>query len=285
MIDIAEHSNSGDVIEIDSLNNRTIVRKKIFKSIERADLSLKKQQSFEGISVGSDSRIEAVKIIEFTRSENCLEILMPYVEGVVAADYSVKGTKSIGEKISKALSLILYHELASSVDFVLDLNLIKSKFIEIKENTLTKDYDLFFLKTFDFLKMIEKDVIYPAGPCHGDLTLSNVILSTGGGVKLIDFLDSYIETPLQDVAKIRQEFDFSWSFRKLDEPSRIKAKIFCTNFFPRAVIDLERIYPLASRIFSHMALIRICPYVKDDVTKQWLINSLNVSMNKLKESL
>lgn len=285
MIDISAHSNSGDIIEINSLDNKTIVRKRIFKSIDRAELSIKKQQSFEGISVGSDSRIEAVKIIEVHRYEHCLEILMPYVEGVVAADYSLKGTKSIGENVSKSLSLILYHELASSVDAVLDLNFIKSKIIEIKENTLASDYKCFFSKTCDFLDAIEEDIVYPSGPCHGDLTLSNIILSTGGGVKLIDFLDSYIETPLQDVAKIRQEFDFLWSFRKLDEPSRIKAKIFCANFFPRAVIDMERIYPLASRIFSHMALIRICPYVKDGVTKEWLINSLNVSMKKLKDSL
>lgn len=266
MRNLKNASNSGDRIELKNLDNQVVVWKKMPNS-NRAGVALKKQKMFNGLDLGAGVRVEAVKVIDSYVENDCLHVYMPYVEGIVAEDYAFKGTKNIGETISRALSLLLYHELMDSVDTVLNLDLIKIKIKDILVKTLDEDFHYFIRSSMKMIESIKSEIIFPLGPCHGDLTLSNVILSSTGSVKLIDFLDSYIESPLQDVAKIRQEFDHLWSFRKLDEPSVIKGKIFCDYSIPRGVKDLELIYPLASVIFSHMVLLRIAPYVKDVVTK------------------
>lgn len=54
------------------------------------------------------------------------------------------------------------------------------------------------------------DMVIPVGLCHGDLTFSNILFN-GNNYYLIDFLDSFVETPLQDIVKIRQDTAYHWS--------------------------------------------------------------------------
>lgn len=62
---------------------------------------------------------------------------------------------------------------------------------------------------FEYLKTPPNDVIL-LGRCHGDFTLSNMLFHCDR-VYLIDFLDAFIETPVQDVVKLRQDTSFHWS--------------------------------------------------------------------------
>ena len=50
----------------------------------------------------------------------------------------------------------------------------------------------------------------PVGRCHGDLTFSNILFS-GTNYYFIDFLDSFIEAPLMDIVKLRQDTSHGWS--------------------------------------------------------------------------
>lgn len=54
------------------------------------------------------------------------------------------------------------------------------------------------------------DMVMPVGICHGDLTFSNILFN-GNNYYLIDFLDSFIESPLLDIVKIRQDTAYLWS--------------------------------------------------------------------------
>jgi thiamine kinase-like enzyme len=118
------------------------------------------------------------------------------------------------------------------------------------------------------------EMAFPIGPCHGDLTLSNLILDPVAGITLIDFLDTFLESPLQDVAKLKQDFVYGWSFRKDSSTLGIKAEILCRQHFPQAIVQIERMYPTQVRLLTLMTLARIAPYVKDAVTQQWLVRSL-----------
>lgn len=53
--------------------------------------------------------------------------------------------------------------------------------------------------------------LMPIGPCHGDLSLSNVLIGPTGELTFIDFLDVFIDTPLHDVVKLRQDTRHRWS--------------------------------------------------------------------------
>lgn len=53
-------------------------------------------------------------------------------------------------------------------------------------------------------------MLIPVGLCHGDLTFSNILFN-GNNYYLIDFLDSFIESPLLDIVKLRQDTAWLWS--------------------------------------------------------------------------
>lgn len=81
-------------------------------------------------------------------------------------------------------------------------------------------------------------IYLPIGACHGDFTLSNVLVLTplsGDGlplspraqtkdtfrIALIDFLDSFVESPLADMAKLCQDLKYGWTLRLLSTPKSI----------------------------------------------------------------
>lgn len=125
-----------------------------------------------------------------------------------------------------------------------------------------------------------KELVIPIGPCHGDLTLSNIIVTSGSNVTLIDFLQTYLETPLQDVAKLMQEFLYGWSFRKASPSIQLKAKIFCNQFYPKVLNMLRDLYPNQIKLVSMVNLARIAPYVKDPSTKHWLLQNINKCLDR-----
>ena len=61
------------------------------------------------------------------------------------------------------------------------------------------------------------DMAMPVGTCHGDLTFSNILFN-GNNYYLIDFLDSFIESPLLDIVKIRQDTAYLWSTLMYHKP-------------------------------------------------------------------
>ena len=61
------------------------------------------------------------------------------------------------------------------------------------------------------------DMEMPVGTCHGDLTFSNILFN-GNNYYLIDFLDSFIESPLLDIVKIRQDTAYLWSTLMYHKP-------------------------------------------------------------------
>ena len=61
------------------------------------------------------------------------------------------------------------------------------------------------------------DMVMPVGTCHGDLTFSNILFN-GNNYYLIDFLDSFIESPLLDIVKIRQDTAYLWSTLMYHKP-------------------------------------------------------------------
>ncbi len=115
---------------------------------------------------------------------------------------------------------------------------------------------------------------YPIGNCHGDLTLSNLIVDPINGITLIDFLYTYLESPLQDIAKLSQEFVYGWSFRSEAETVRIKSKIMCQYMKPKIIEWAEKRYPEQDLLLTLLGLAGIAPYVRDAQTKNWVISSI-----------
>ena len=70
-------------------------------------------------------------------------------------------------------------------------------------NKIVKEVD-------NILKDNSEEICIPVGVCHGDLTFSNILFN-GNNYYLIDFLDSFIESPIMDMVKLRQDTAHLWS--------------------------------------------------------------------------
>ena len=103
------------------------------------------------------------------------------------------------------------------------INDIKNK---INENKfINNDFkDIFYFLENETHKI--KKIKLPINICHGDLTLCNILIKNKEkNIFLIDFLDSFLESPIVDMVKIRQDTKYKWCINMFIEKDKINDKI------------------------------------------------------------
>jgi thiamine kinase-like enzyme len=113
------------------------------------------------------------------------------------------------------------------------------------------------------------------GYCHGDFTFENIIISEKN-IYLIDFLDSFIDSPIIDISKLLQEFDLNWSNR--NEKVLTNLSIIRNIFLKRMLINFSSKYDVNENTIllqKKLTLMRILPYTKSINLKLKLIDLIN----------
>lgn len=122
------------------------------------------------------------------------------------------------------------------------------------------------------------DMLIPVGLCHGDLTFSNILFN-GSNCYLIDFLDSFVETPLQDIVKIRQDTRHLWSQLMYTKPfDRLRLQIVCRKMddgIDGYFRDKYGWYGKHYNVMQLMNMLRILPYAKEQRVVDYLTEELN----------
>ena len=122
----------------------------------------------------------------------------------------------------------------------------------------------------------------PCGKCHGDLTFSNMLFSNNR-MYIIDYLDSFIESPIQDIAKVRQDSKYHWSLLMYEKTYKIDF-IRVDMIFKYIDDSIDKYFSNCKyseyyfklyRYFQLMNLLRILPYVKSDNVYEYLNKSIN----------
>ena len=118
-----------------------------------------------------------------------------------------------------------------------------------------------------------------AGDCHGDMTLENIIVDSSGEFYMIDFLDSFAESPVVDIAKTLQDIFLRWSYRyrTLSVYEDIRLSDACDVFLGL----LGRDAALKKAVFDILLvnLLRIYPYIKDEKTRLFLDAATKKTLN------
>lgn len=167
--------------------------------------------------------IRVPKVFEVLRSESDATIKMEYI-------YS----RNFIEHFEQAgFEQIKY--LIGAIKYFIDLEIDNSSMQIVKSHVLTDkmadvarkvDANKFLNNDSEALNLVERssevmgrvgDMLMPVGMCHGDLTFSNILFN-GNNYYLIDFLDSFIESPLLDIVKIRQDTAYMWSTLMYNKP-------------------------------------------------------------------
>jgi tRNA A-37 threonylcarbamoyl transferase component Bud32 len=183
--------------------------------------------------------------------------LMEYIEGHSFVEFLTYATKNDIDKLIKKFEgyfseTITGQESISSDVFIEKLNSIDSSLIN-KFNHIPKEVKIY------------------KGKCHGDLTLSNMIFAND--VYMIDFLDSFIESPTIDLVKLRQDTHLGWSLEMSELKYDINKLKISLNYLDEWLVNTYDINEY--HFLQKVNLCRILPYAKTDSIKRFIDNKFN----------
>jgi len=97
----------------------------------------------------------------------------------------------------------------------------------------------------------------PKGYCHGDFTFSNMLFGNDD-IILIDFLDTFLDSPLQDIVKLRQDTRYKWSLNfvsKVQDSIKVQQAL---SYIDKILCDKYNF--VHYKEFQILNLLRIIPY-------------------------
>ncbi len=183
------------------------------KYLDRLILQAVKQQR---AAIPELQHIRVPKIHAIDRKDNLVSVKMDYVYSKNFVEFFEHAGFEQVDYLVDALIMYLEREIKDSPLTVVPRTIVTEKFADVKaktyaNETLAGDQEVEAIMdasqhVFDALT----DMTIPIGSCHGDLTFSNILFN-GNNYYLIDFLDSFIESPLLDIVKLRQDTAWMWS--------------------------------------------------------------------------
>ncbi|SDB67333.1 phosphotransferase [Butyrivibrio sp. INlla16] len=250
--------------------------RKISGSIEynnRLQLQMEKQKNFKSAFVGVPA------IIDSGFDNGLFYFDMEFLQGITLAE-KLK-TMRVGDihKYVEILGEFLFEQGGNNSEMAVESfgRKIDQLSNDLKNKNETVCEALGLLKKHDW-KML------PCGTCHGDLTLENIIIHDGN-LYLIDFLDSFFDSWVLDVATMLQDARCLWSFRnndKVNNNTLVRMMIFndllldfIKNKQPDKMIDIY--FALL------LKLVRILPYCNDDKTELFLNEKIGMVMKMIEK--
>lgn len=273
-MEIKVKGHSGCAIEIVSEGNNLRIHKwtedpkylsRLFKQAEKQIEASKEEYQHIRIphifNVEKDEK-HVLMNMEYVYSRNFIEFFES--AGFEQIDYFIK-----------ALILFLEKELKASPVQSIPTSITYEKYLDVEKKVaenvhLSSEEEIkkmmakcrILFEEFGRKKTIE----IPVGLCHGDLTFSNILFN-GNNYYLIDFLDSFIESPLLDIVKIRQDSAHLWSQLMYENPyDKLRLKIVCEKI-DREIDAYGKQYAWYRdyyEIYQLMNLLRVLQYAKEE---------------------
>lgn len=238
------------------------------------------------------SHIKVPEIYRIERQKEQVVILMKYIYSRNFIDFFESSGFEQITTFSQTIINFIEDEVSRSTITELSDNVVKRKFYDICSKCQKNSYINKILEVNNLLSKCEEiccnigNISLPIGTCHGDLTFSNILFGESD-YYLIDFLDSFIESPLIDIVKLRQDSKHMWSqlmyIGKFDE---IRLKI--TSAKIDSILDEHfskyQWYTTYYNQFQIINFLRILQYAHDERIIIFLINVLNNIVNEFNSS-
>lgn len=150
-----------------------------------------------------------------------------------------------------------------------------------------------FKEQFDFfsnyLKSLPDLIKIPMGYCHGDFTFDNMLFSRRRmQILLIDFLDSFIDSPLIDIVKLRQDVRYKWYLHKnniKNENLDAEKVLISLSYIDKVLsdfLDQKKVDHDSIMLFEYFNFLRILPYSDSIKTQNYLISILEKISQQMK---
>lgn len=287
-MEIEVKGHSGCSIEVAREDGQLFVYKTTSdpKYFDRLVLQAEKQRR-AAIPELQHIRVPDVHAIE--RTESCASVKMDYVYSRNFVEFFEQAGFEQVEYLVEALIMYLEREIKLSPLAGVGKEVVTEKFADVKSKTLANRSLADDIEVAGILERSERvfsqlpDMILPIGCCHGDLTFSNILFN-GNNYYLIDFLDSFIESPLLDIVKLRQDTAWLWSRLMYMHPcDTIRLRIA----FGKIDRELDRYfssryewYGRYYRPLQLMNFLRILQYAHEPEVISYLKHVLNEQLNE-----
>lgn len=241
---------------------------------ERLKKQCKKQINFKSNSLKTPAVINT--------EDNCDSLFsfsMEYISGSTLADYfkkiEISSIKNIAEKFLEIIPSKYNFDSGAKKIFLSKIDELEFKIDDGNDEIFKKAFEL--LKDYDWNNCVASD-------CHGDLTLENII-HKDGDLYLIDFLDSFYDSWMIDLAKVFQDLECFWSYRnldKMDENLEIRLLIL-KQIILNKLSSLRDGQMIIQTIYAMLLLnlLRIIPYTKDEKIMTYLKKEISKIINKI----
>ena len=246
-MDLKLEGNSDYLLKLTNEHEKPSVLKYAYEKDTRLLKSAWKQGTFQ-------SKFFKTPSVTYVKDEsNQSSFLMDYIPGNSFVEFFTHATKS-------DLDLLLnkihgYFSETIKEESIYPIKIFHDKLHEIEKS----GYD-FILDDMAGIKMY-------VGECHGDMTFSNMIFSDN--IYLIDFLDSYIESPTMDLIKLRQDTHLYYSLNMVKKKNIDILKIkMCLNYIDDSLTSTYKIEHYNS--LQIINIFRIYPYVKTKKLEDFL---------------
>jgi hypothetical protein len=234
--------------------------------------------------------ITSPKIIKncILNDDGLYEFHMKYITGFDIISFmsqsSVNEVSEFTEFLLRYFDKIIYNKTEEKV-----VNKVINKKINSVSESLMRNVHVRRNKNFKMLDSIiinlrkdvnNKVITLPVGVCHGDLTFSNMMYNIHTKkIVIFDFLDTYFESPVQDMIKLKQDLDFSWTFQKLHSQKQIDKKryeivtTYLNTKFEKYFKSFD-FYNDNYKILQTLNLLRVIVYSRDCTTINYLIKCI-----------
>ena len=278
--------NSGCTINIVQNDDMLTVHKSTFDSkyIHRLVSQANKQ-----ISAVLTENINVPHIHDVVVKDDNATIIMDYIHARNFVDFIEQSPISAIDNFVSSIIAYIDKELELSQESIISSDVFTQKINSIlcnaNNNTFTSDNMTCLIK--DSYEVFNKrgDIRLPIGVCHGDLTLSNILFASNK-YYLIDFLDSFIETPIQDIVKLRQDTSYMWSlqmYNKQYDSIRIKTVFdYIDSEIDYYFNSTCKYYKESYQYIQLINMLRIVPYAKSYTVASYLENVITSLLGKLK---
>ncbi len=271
---------SGCELIIEYKNNHATIKK--FSNSKQYNHRLLKQaeKQKDFFNSNSSSVFTTAEVFEISNSEDDLAwFSMGYIFAEKYSDYldqiSIRQVKRVLSNLIQYFDNSFKSASEQQIDRNIFINKLNEIQLNISNNLLIQNG--YFLSIIAQLENSIPDKPLPVGACHGDFTFSNILFGEQE-MFLLDFLDSFIESPLIDIIKLRQDTCYKWSIMLESEMPLYKAnKLYqILDYFDRKIeaycnnLGLQEWYVFLQTI----NLLRIVPYLKVQSELLFIENAL-----------
>lgn len=259
---------SGSKIEFIN-NNGVILFRKYSNSIKNNNRFLSQ------INKQKNSILLTPKIINICK-EDLYYCDMEYINGINY--YNYLNNCEVSNIFTVIDTLISYIETNINTSILINppQEKIKNKIISVKNN-ISFSNDI-ILATYDYLNNNMPEELILSGSCHGDLTFSNMIFYNNF-IYFFDFLDSFVESPIIDIVKLKQDSKF---FYTPFINNNVNIKILqILKYLDNKINDVIRknvyIY-IWYKYFEIFNLFRILPYLSKNNEINYILNAIKCQL-------